>query len=76
MFPPVVVLCQLYSKVLSADNSLKGLVVEDEAGGDPLPFPDQLVTFPTLKDISHLIFQDSSVLRSSCGGLRWSRWGS
>ena len=47
MFPPFEVLCQLNSKAISSGNSLKGLAVEDLAGGDPVPFlgHSQLMTF-------------------------------
>ena len=38
MFPPLEVLCQLYSKVHCAGESLENLVVEGVAGVDPVPF--------------------------------------
>ena len=47
VFPPVEVLCQLYSSVLCHGDRLNGLAVEDVAGVDPVTFVghSQSVTF-------------------------------
>ena len=69
MFPPVEVLCQLYSKVHCAGESLENLVVEGVAGVDPVPFLDrsQLVTFHYVKGHYPPPFWElHRVLRSFC----------
>ena len=47
---------------------LEGLVMESVAGGDTVPClgHTQWVTFHSVKDISHLLSQDSGVLLPSC----------
>ena len=48
--------------------TLEGLVMESVAGGDTVPClgHTQWVTFHSVKDISHLLSQDSGVLLLSC----------
>ena len=74
---PLKVFCQLYPEVLCAGDSLKGLVVEGVASGDPVPFlgHSQLVTSLYIK--GHLPppfpgLQCSEV--TLCSWVEW--WGS